>query len=176
MGVEVCTVVTVDHVGFHSDKDVGFSPRPLGGRAEALTCAHMMASSEPWVTLRRSPGQALRLIEDPSREVHVAIHESEIAGFVVLCMQGAFVAYVQSLCVRQDLRGRGVGTRLLAWAEERILRVVPNVFVCVSSFNRAAMRLYLRLGYEVVGELRDYIVRGHSEVLLRKSREPLSEV
>lgn len=100
----------------------------------------------------------------------------EVAGFVVLCMHGAFVGHVQSLCVRQGLRGRGVGTRLLAWAEERILREVPNVFVCVSSFNPAALRLYSRFGYEVVGELRDYVVHGHSEILLRKSMGPLTEV
>ena len=35
--------------------------------------------------------------------------------------------------------------------------------------------LYERLGYEVIGELRDYIVRGHSEWLLRKSIAPLAD-
>lgn len=37
-----------------------------------------------------------------------------------------------------------------------------------------ATRLYERLGYKVVGELTDYIVRGHSEVLLRKTVGPLT--
>lgn len=60
-------------------------------------------------------------------------------------------------------------------AEERILRDVPNVFVCVSSFNTEARRLYLRLGYEPVGELKDYIVAGHSELLLRKTTGPVSK-
>jgi hypothetical protein len=41
--------------------------------------------------------------------------------------------------------------------------------------QRRARALYLRLGYEVVGELRDYLVRGHSEWLLRKSVGPLAE-
>jgi ribosomal protein S18 acetylase RimI-like enzyme len=44
----------------------------------------------------------------------------------------------------------------------------------VSSFNRDAQRLYERLGYKVVGELTDYIVRGHSEFLLRKTLGPLT--
>jgi hypothetical protein len=35
--------------------------------------------------------------------------------------------------------------------------------------------LTLGRGYEVVGELRDYIVRGHSEWLLRKSVAPLAD-
>jgi len=61
------------------------------------------------------------------------------------------------------------------WAEARIFRDSPNVFMCVSSFNANAFRLYQRLGYEVVGELRDYLVRGHSEILLRKTRGPWTE-
>jgi [ribosomal protein S18]-alanine N-acetyltransferase len=160
-------------VEFEGDRGVEFEVRPLQSRAEAMACAQLMSSSEPWITLRRSYEQSLGLVESPSRETHVAMRERELAGFVVLCMQGAFIGYVQSLCVRPDLRGRGLGTRLLAWAEDRIFREVPNVFVCVSSFNHAAKRLYVRLGYEEVGELCDYLVCGHSEILLRKSRGPL---
>jgi ribosomal protein S18 acetylase RimI-like enzyme len=47
--------------------------------------------------------------------------------------------------------------------------------MCVSSFNEGASRLYQRLGYHVVGELRDYLVRGHSEILLRKTIGPIGE-
>jgi ribosomal protein S18 acetylase RimI-like enzyme len=46
--------------------------------------------------------------------------------------------------------------------------------MCVSSFNVDAKRLYERLGYKVVGELTDYIVRGHSELLLRKTVGPMT--
>ena len=35
-------------------------------------------------------------------------------------------------------------------------------------------RRYQRLGYRLVGELADYIVSGHSELLLRKTRGPLA--
>ena len=34
----------------------------------------------------------------------------------------------------------------MAWAEARILRESPNVFICVSSFNPDARRLYERQG------------------------------
>jgi ribosomal protein S18 acetylase RimI-like enzyme len=60
------------------------------------------------------------------------------------------------------------------FAERRILQVSPNVFMCVSSFNHGARRLYQRLGYQVIGELPDYLVRGHSEILLRKTTGPLA--
>jgi ribosomal protein S18 acetylase RimI-like enzyme len=63
---------------------------------------------------------------------------------------------------------------LLGFAEQRILRESPNIFMCVSSFNIGARRLYERHGYTVVGELTDYLVEGHSEILLRKTFGPIA--
>jgi ribosomal protein S18 acetylase RimI-like enzyme len=62
---------------------------------------------------------------------------------------------------------------MMRFAEERIFRQSPNVFLCVSSFNRRAQKFYERLGYACVGELTDFLVPGHSEILLRKTRGPL---
>lgn len=149
--------------------------RPLAGAAEAAACARLMATSEPWVTLGRTHEASLRIITDPTREVTVAEQRGEVAGFVIVCMTGAFVGYIQTVCVAPTGRGRGLGSRLVAHAEDRIFRESPNVFLCVSSFNPHAQRLYQRLGYAVVGELTDYLVRGHSEILMRKSRGPWSE-
>jgi ribosomal protein S18 acetylase RimI-like enzyme len=97
----------------------------------------------------------------------------EIAGFLILRMDGPFSGYIQTVGVAPEWRNRGVGSRLVSFAEERIFRDSPNVFMCVSSFNPAALRLYERLGYEVIGEIREFIVKGHSEILLRKSIAPL---
>lgn len=90
-------------------------------------------------------------------------------------MTGAFVGYIKTVAVTPTMRGRQVGSRLIQFAEERIFAETPNVFLCVSSFNGEAQKLYKRLGYEVVGELKDFIVRGHSEILLRKTIAPLGE-
>lgn len=134
-----------------------------------------MAASEPWITLGRGYEDSLRLLQDPAREVYVAEEDGAVAGFLVLLMTGALVGYVQTICVAPERRGRGLGTGLLAFAEERVFRESPNLFLCVSSFNAAAQRLYARLGYRVVGELTDYVVGGHHELLLRKTRGPLRE-
>jgi ribosomal-protein-alanine N-acetyltransferase len=149
--------------------------RPLAGEREARACAAIMAGSDPWVTLGRGFASSLTIVTDPSREVYVAASGDEVAGFLILNMRGALVGYIQTVALHEAWRGRGLGSRLIAFAEERILRDAPNVFMCVSSFNMRARALYERLGYEVVGELRDYIVRGHSEWLLRKTTGPLSE-
>ena len=148
---------------------------PLSSQAEAKLCARMMSESEPWLTLGRSYESALRILRDPGKEVYVAKRDCRVKGFTVLVTRGSFVGYIQSMCVAPSARGEGIGTQLLSHAENRILKESPNVFICVSSFNPDARRLYERLGFQVVGELKDYVIRGHSEVLLRKSVGPLSE-
>ncbi len=147
--------------------------RPMNG-SESEACARMMAESEPWITLKRGYNESLEIISDPSREVYLAVIDGEIAGFVVLEMSGAFVGYVKSICVLPGWRGKGVGGRLMSFAEERVFSEAPNMFLCVSDFNEGALRFYERLGYEAVGELRDYIVPGRSEILMRKSIAPLA--
>jgi ribosomal-protein-alanine N-acetyltransferase len=147
---------------------------PLADEAEARACARLMAESEPWLTLGRTYEASLALVQDPSREVYVVRDERGLAGFLILCMTGAFVGFIQTICIHPQRRAQGLGSKLVEFAERRILTESPNVFMCVSSFNRDARRLYERLGYQVVGELTDYIMQGHSEILLRKSVGPLA--
>lgn len=147
----------------------------LVGDAEARICAEMMATSDPWVFFDRTFEQCLDRVNNPMGEVWVARENGIARGFIILVLQGAFVGYIQVVCVAADARGSGVGSRLVGFAEERIFRQFPNVFLCVSSINPRARQLYERLGYTLVGELDDYIVRGHSEFLMRKSVGPLAE-
>ncbi|HEX9901343.1 MAG TPA: N-acetyltransferase [Acidobacteriota bacterium] len=148
--------------------------RKLQGPSEAEVCARMMADSEPWITLGRDYEKALRVLTDPRREVYQAFVEEKIVGFTILLMQGALVGYIQSICMAPEWRNRRLGRQLLEFAEKRIFKDTPNVFLCVSSFNRDARRWYARLGYEVIGELKDYIIPGHSEILMRKTIGPLA--
>jgi ribosomal-protein-alanine N-acetyltransferase len=147
--------------------------RPLAGLDEARRCAQMMCSTEPWITIGRTFDESLAMLQDRAREIYVADDDGRIAGFIILNMQGAFVGYIQTVCVDATARGNGLGTRLVRFAEERIFRAVPNVFLCVSSFNPRARTLYERLGYELIGELKDYLIRGASELLMRKTIGPL---
>jgi ribosomal protein S18 acetylase RimI-like enzyme len=149
--------------------------RSLAAVNDAEACATLMSSSEPWTTLRVDYGSCLRRLQDPTREAYVATHGNRLAGFLILSMSGALIGFIQTICVAPAFRGRGLGTRLVDFAEHRIFRDSPNAFLCVSSFNSDARRLYERLGYEYVGELTDFLVRGHSELLFRKSRGPWSE-
>lgn len=149
--------------------------RRLETVAERSACARLMAESEPWLTLGRTYEDGLRLLRDPAKEVFVALADGAVAGFVILHLGAPFSGYLQTIAVGPQWRNRGIGRQLIAFAESRIFVESPNVFLCVSSFNTAAQRLYTRLGYQRVGELKDYIVPGHSEILMRKSRGPTSQ-
>ena len=148
--------------------------RSVAGDSEARAAATIMATSEPWITLGRTFDRCLATLHDEALERYVAVEDGEVIGFVLLTMRSAFTGYIKSIAVRDDWRRRGLGARLMAFAEERILRESPNVFICVSSFNDRAQAFYQRLGYEVVGPLRDFIVRGSDEILLRKTTGPLA--
>jgi ribosomal protein S18 acetylase RimI-like enzyme len=147
----------------------------LNGDAEARACAAMMATSDPWVFFGRTFEQCLARVTNPEGEVWVAREDGVARGFIILLLHGAFVGYIQVVCVAADARGSGVGSKLVAFAEERVFREFPNIFLCVSSINPRARDLYERLGYKLVGELDDYLVRGYSEFLMRKSVGPLVE-
>jgi ribosomal protein S18 acetylase RimI-like enzyme len=148
--------------------------RALSDDREAHAAATIMATSEPWTTLGRTFDRCLSTLRDENLERYVAVDDGDVVGFVLLSMRGTFTGYIKSLGVREDCRSRGLGARLMAFAEDRVFRETPNVFICVSSFNPRAKAFYQRLGYEVVGPLRDFIVRGYDEILLRKTTGPLT--
>ncbi|UCD06580.1 MAG: GNAT family N-acetyltransferase [candidate division WOR-3 bacterium] len=138
-------------------------------------CAGLMAASEPWITLERTEDDVIKIIDDETSEAYVAMSYGKIIGFAIIKIRGAFVGYIQSVVILPRYRRGGIGTKFMEFLEHRILSELPNVFICVSSFNHDAKRLYERLGYETIGRLKDYIVKGHDEILMRKSVAPLSE-
>ena len=145
----------------------------MSGEEEARICAAMMASSEPWMTIGQTFDESLTKVSDPSQEVYVAADGAQILGFIIVMMRGAFTGYIRTVCIDPSARGRGIGTQLVEFAEKRIFRDTPNVFLCVSSFNPRARALYERLGYEFVGELKNYLIDGASELLMRKTIGPI---
>lgn len=134
-------------------------------------CAGVMASSEPWITLGRDRQACRAALSRPGAELFVARgQESGLpTGFILLAAYGlAGSPYIASVAVAAEARGRGVGSQLLQFAERRF-HGREHLFLLVSSFNRQAQELYRRHGYEQVGELKDYCVAGHSELILHKA-------
>jgi ribosomal protein S18 acetylase RimI-like enzyme len=148
--------------------------KPLRLRADREWVSRLMASSEPWLTLGRDYAAGMSLLRNSAKKCFLITARDERAGFLVLDLNGPLGGYIQTIGVAPEKRGAGVGTAALRWAEEYIFSSHRNILMCVSSFNRRAARLYRRLGYEQVGRLRDYVVAGQDEILLRKTLGPLA--
>jgi GNAT superfamily N-acetyltransferase len=104
-------------------------------------------------------------------------HEVESVSYFVRDAEDAIVAglagwiwdeclHVEYLWVREDRRGRGYGTKLMAMAEQEARdRGCREVMLDTHSFQ--APEFYRRLGYAVCAQIDDY-PRGHTKYTLRK--------
>jgi [ribosomal protein S18]-alanine N-acetyltransferase len=135
-------------------------------------CARMMSKTDPWITLGMNYDQCLKAFDGTFKEIYIAEYEKEIAGFVIIQVCGTFSGYIQTICISEAYRNKGFGSTLLQFCEERILKFSPNVFICVSSFNKRAAKLYFDFGFKLVGELDNFVKDGFSELLLRKTVGP----
>lgn len=87
-----------------------------------------------------------------------------VGGLIGATYWGWF--YLDLLWVREDLRGKGFGRRLVEGAEEEARRRgARNAFL--DTFTFQAPGFYEKLGYEIFGELRDF-PPGHKRYYLRK--------
>ena len=131
--------------------------------------ARLMAGSDPWIRFGRDLEKCRAFCGDREDLLYIAHWKGEACGFLLMRKRGvAGAPYIASLAVREDLRGEGVGSGMLEFAEDLFRGESRHIFMCVSSFNARARELYERLGYRVVGEFRDYIIEGESEFLLWK--------
>ena len=134
-------------------------------------CARLMSSNEPWITLGRGLEGCRAALRRPGTELFVAREDQHPVGFLLLADYGlAGSPYIASIAVDEAARGRGVGSQMLRFAEERYAGR-RHLFLLVSDFNPRARHLYERHGYELIGELKDYAVPGRSELLMHKRLE-----
>ena len=132
--------------------------------------ARLMAESDPWIRLGRGYEECLAACEPrPDTLLFIARDGDTACGFALWRERGvAGSPYLVSIGIAEAYRGRGIGSRLLAHGEAYFRPRARHMFLCVSSFNDGARRLYERLGYTRVGELPDYIIDGASEILMHK--------
>jgi len=128
-----------------------------------------MASIDPWITLRRDLQGCRAALARPGTELFLARDSSgNRLGFVLLAPYGfAASPYIASIGVAPGAQGQSVGSQLMAFAEQHF-KGRSHLFLLVSSFNHRAQNFYRRHDYEYVGELKDYVVSGYSELIFHK--------
>jgi ribosomal protein S18 acetylase RimI-like enzyme len=137
--------------------------------------AFFLTNNDPWLKLGRTYDYSMAKVRDHESELYVARLDEQVVGCLLLEMRGQLNGFIRAICVDSDFRGRSIGTKMIDMIERRVFKASPNLFIMVSSFNFGAKKLYERLGFKEVGVLKDYVVKGSDELLLRKSICPSSE-
>lgn len=92
-----------------------------------------------------------------------------VAAYAVVWRVGE-EAELGDLAVHPDLRGRGIGSHLLASVlEETAAQGVREIYLEVRRSNGAARRLYERSGFEVVGVRRGYYASPPEDAVVMRS-------
>ncbi len=100
----------------------------------------------------------------------VAELDSQVVAYGIVAM-GAGEAHILNLCVRGDLRGRGVGRQMLMLLLERARQAgVGDVFLEVRPGNALAISLYQSVGFVQVGLRKGYYqaAEGREDALVLK--------
>jgi len=98
-----------------------------------------------------------------------ASKERQMIGFIagdVRRLEG--VAWIATVAVLPEYRGKGIGSALLRACEERI--PISRIRLCVRPTNDVAIRLYGKLGYTKVGEWAHYYQDGESALVMEKRK------
>ncbi len=90
---------------------------------ELEQCAKLMCQSEPFVTLKFEYEKCKLAVRGDYKEVYLVLVENEFAGFVVLQFYGVLRGYIQTICIEPNHRGKGIGTALLKFSEEKLLKL-----------------------------------------------------
>jgi ribosomal protein S18 acetylase RimI-like enzyme len=110
------------------------------------------------------------------KELFVARNKAgEVLGFYRIVMNGTFniFAYIHLIAVKKELRGEGIGTKLLKDAEKRTTQeqgypIFKKVFLLLGKKNRKAKPYYEKNGYIRVGTIPSLFSPGVDEYLMMK--------
>jgi ribosomal-protein-alanine N-acetyltransferase len=148
--------------------------RPLPGSGFVIREAHSTdidalarLEADRFACDRLSRRSLAALARSPSACLLVACRGGRPIGYaVLLTRRGGRAARLYSIAVAAEEAGRGVGSRLLAAAEEAArLHNAERVHLEVRADNPGAVALYERAGYRPIGERPGYYEDGMTALL-----------
>jgi ribosomal-protein-alanine N-acetyltransferase len=130
-----------------------YTIRAIGASAaQECACLHATSFAHPWSAAEfESLLAAANAIGDGA-----LVRGGSLTGFA-LSRHAAGEAEVLSVAVAKSERGKGIGGALMGAHLARLAATgVSSVFLEVERGNAAALALYQRLGFETVGERKNY--------------------
>lgn len=132
--------------------------------ADAAMLAKACAAIDPWKSLGYPEAilEAYLLRDDPALSRFV-IGDGD--GLIALRRPWLRGAFIEMLAILPGRQGRGLGRAVVDWAKAQDRSA--NLWATVSAFNSPARQFYQAVGFVEVAPLRDLVVTGQDEVLLR---------
>lgn len=132
-----------------------------------------LAAIDPWARAKRTPEHFTTFFaakDDAGARRYQILADGRLAGAIVVRSPWLSGSYLQLLGMLPGSEGQGVGSVTLDWlvAQAQEHGKFRNVWLCVSSFNTEAQRLYRAHGFEKAALLDDLAIVGIDELLMRK--------
>jgi len=109
------------------------------------------------------------------RELFVALNDNEdCLGFMYFMPKGVFGSYpyLHIIAVKEEYRNLGIGKQLIKYFEENSSDYSSTkCFLMVDDFNPQAKKLYESLGYQRIGELKDFYKDGITSYIMMKTNK-----
>ena len=107
------------------------------------------------------------------QELFVALNDhADCVGFMYYMPKGVFGSYpyLHLIAVKEEYRNLGVGKQMIKYFEENSSAYSSTkCFLTVDDFNSRARQLYESIGYQCVGELKDFYRKGITSYLMMKA-------
>jgi ribosomal protein S18 acetylase RimI-like enzyme len=148
----------------------GLSLQPLT-HSNAEILGQALASMEPWATIGWPPERMVRALqhERPSMHRFEVLAGAGLAGIITIQEPWLHGPYLQLLAILPAHQGKGFGQRLLTWMEaEARSSEMRQLWLCVSTFNTKARRLYERFGFHPQSVIEQLASGASDELLMRK--------
>lgn len=140
----------------------------------AADCRRLIVGSEPWKSLGYGNKEALLISKFSKKNFTLAaLSQNRVVGLIIFKKNFLFGNYLNLLVVDQNYRGLGLGKKLMREFEKHTFTDSKNIYICVSDFNLDAINFYKKIGYKKIGKIKDLIVKGSSEIFLRKTKGPI---
>lgn len=156
-------------------KSTAFKIVPMNA-SHIEACKAIVRVSNPWKRL--DEGINFRAALSANRtgtRAYVCMAGNDAAGFILFIPEPVFArgGYLRAIGVAPEFRSRGIGRKLLSFAEKMTSQRALHLFLCASSFNRQAQAFYESCGYLRVGKLPGIIIPGASEYIYWKSLDSI---
>ena len=94
---------------------------PIVTIQEAMDCATLIASIDPWVKLQRTYEDCLKLFLDRSRDIFIMKENNRVIAFCIVEKDIFSMSFIRMVGVDQLYRNQGIEESIIKWVNENLL-------------------------------------------------------